>query len=322
MTLYKKYSIFAPIFAILVVVSVDYYAGKDRTEKSILQSYKSLSMLWEVAKVAVEAKGFDALPVQMESIFQSLDIYMVDKTGHFVSNPRFWPTAADSNLRADTDAVGSGISGERATRIIKDYRGIDVISSFGKVIYGGEEFVLLVEIDVAEAEGPVLSPWYYSDEIGIIIIAFIGLYMTFTYKPRKLDSRTKDKIQALLEDDKPDIYPEFFKHCPLGAILLERDGQIKDANQKLADTFGYSIDDLKSMHINSLLPDKYRAGHMNLVSGFLEKYDPGMTAARQVTGKHKDGREIPIDLSIGILSTYDFTGTRTIVGAGLTAEKI
>ncbi len=55
----------------------------------------------------------------------------------------------------DTAGSRSAISGQTDIRIIKDYRGISVLSSFGPLEFLGLKWVIISEIDYAEVLGPI-----------------------------------------------------------------------------------------------------------------------------------------------------------------------
>ena len=56
--------------------------------------------------------------------------------------------------RVQTKASFGALSGKSATAIIKDYRGISVLSSYGPIRFGDHQWALISEIDEAEAFAP------------------------------------------------------------------------------------------------------------------------------------------------------------------------
>lgn len=59
------------------------------------------------------------------------------------------------NQSVTTDAALFALAGERGTKIIEDYRKIDVLSSYGPINFGEEPWAVIAEIDAAEALAPV-----------------------------------------------------------------------------------------------------------------------------------------------------------------------
>ena len=59
------------------------------------------------------------------------------------------------NQTVNTDAALFALAGERGTKIIKDYRQIDALSSYGPINFGSQQWAVIAEIDAAEAFAPV-----------------------------------------------------------------------------------------------------------------------------------------------------------------------
>jgi methyl-accepting chemotaxis protein len=96
------------------------------------------------------------------------DSYL-DPKGHSVI-ASFAGTVQENGV--DTEAARLGASGKSGNEIVIDYNGNPVISSFTPVEIGDLHWVLLSEIDVAEAFAPVYS-MYWNIAIIIIICTFV-----------------------------------------------------------------------------------------------------------------------------------------------------
>ena len=59
------------------------------------------------------------------------------------------------NQTVNTDAALFALAGGRGTKIIKDYRQIDALSSYGPINFGSQQWAVIAEIDAAEAFAPV-----------------------------------------------------------------------------------------------------------------------------------------------------------------------
>lgn len=59
------------------------------------------------------------------------------------------------NQSVNTDAVLYALAGERGTKIIPDYRKVDVLSSYGPLDFGKERWAVIAELDALEAFAPV-----------------------------------------------------------------------------------------------------------------------------------------------------------------------
>ncbi|MBF0373639.1 MAG: HAMP domain-containing protein, partial [Alphaproteobacteria bacterium] len=100
----------------------------------------------------------------------------LDPKGHSVlasfANP--------STGKVDTVASRNALAGKTASEIIIDYNGNPVLSSYAPIRVGDIGWALIAEIDVAEAEGPVLALEMLMAAIGgvgVLVIAGLGLGM-------------------------------------------------------------------------------------------------------------------------------------------------
>jgi hypothetical protein len=83
------------------------------------------------------------------------------------------------NQTINTDAALEALGGQRGTKIIEDYREVDVLSSYGPIDFGLDRWAVIAEIDASEAFAPVVSPqrtitlWTLS--IAALVI-FLGIW--------------------------------------------------------------------------------------------------------------------------------------------------
>lgn len=86
---------------------------------------------------------------------------------------------------------------------------------------------------------------------------------------------------------------------PYGQIVVDKSGTIRMLNSRLVSLFGFSREELLGQPIEMLLPERYRHAHHNLVQHFFAQ--PSLRAmgeGRDLTGRHKSGREIPIEIGL------------------------
>lgn len=74
----------------------------------------------------------------------------------------------------DTDGVEAAIKGASGTSIIKDYRNVEVLSSFAPLSLVGLDWVILAEMDLAEAYRPL------HDFERLLIVSSVGLILLIT----------------------------------------------------------------------------------------------------------------------------------------------
>lgn len=91
------------------------------------------------------------------------EIAAIDRSGHSVLNQHF-----------ATLAVERAQSGETGADTIRDYRGIDVLSAYAPIDFGGHRWAVIAEKDVSEALGPL------HDLRRVILIATGAIAMAIT----------------------------------------------------------------------------------------------------------------------------------------------
>ncbi len=79
--------------------------------------------------------------------------------------------------RVKTDGVISAFKGEKETRVIDDYRSVPVLSSYSQVNISGLNWVILSEIDEAEANQPI-KDFQQKVFIALIIILLITTFLS------------------------------------------------------------------------------------------------------------------------------------------------
>ncbi len=79
----------------------------------------------------------------------------------------------------DTEAVSEALSGKTGAKIIKDYRGMPVLSAYAPVKFSNTTWALLAEIDEAEAFAAVHAVKVLMGVIGIVGVIVIVLFAFF-----------------------------------------------------------------------------------------------------------------------------------------------
>ncbi len=95
---------------------------------------------------------------------------------------------------------------------------------------------------------------------------------------------------------------------PEGILTVESDGTIKSVNRAVCELFGYSKSELEKSSINVLLSEGKHDKHIE----FLQTYFLGnsdktheMASDREITGLRKDGVEVPLEISLTLVSLSD-----------------
>ena len=95
-------------------------------------------------------------------------------------------------------------------------------------------------------------------------------------------------------------------------ITIDRDSRILFANAATGRIFGYTADELLGQPLTMLMPPEQRERHMAGIARYLASGRRSIDwQGTALTGRHKDGREIPLEVSFGELvetGRHEFTG--------------
>lgn len=97
-------------------------------------------------------------------------------------------------------------------------------------------------------------------------------------------------------------------------IAIDEDGQIESFNVSAERSFGYSAEEVIGRNVSLLLPEAYHDQHREKLSTYSTSGNSSIIGVgpRELTGRHKDGSEFPLELAIAEASVG---GRRIFVGA-------
>lgn len=99
-------------------------------------------------------------------------------------------------------------------------------------------------------------------------------------------------------------FSQIFENLPLGLIVIDARQRIVQLNQALADLFGYTREELVGRPLDALLPQRYHTDHHHHVASYIEApVARTMGSGRDLTGLHRLGREIPVEVALTRLDT-------------------
>ncbi|QDK33439.1 PAS domain-containing sensor histidine kinase [Sphingomonas sp. IC081] len=99
-------------------------------------------------------------------------------------------------------------------------------------------------------------------------------------------------------------FTQIFENLPLGLLVIDGRQRIVQVNSALADEFGYAREELVGRSLEMLLPERYRASHAGHVEGYTRAPESrAMGSGRDLTGRHRSGREIPVEIALTRLET-------------------
>ncbi len=94
--------------------------------------------------------------------------------------------------------------------------------------------------------------------------------------------------------------------APNAMIMIDDQRRICLVNRRAEELFGHGRNELIGQLIETLVPERYRAGHPGHVQGFASRPEArAMGAGRELYGLRKDGSEVPIEIGLNPLETGD-----------------
>jgi class 3 adenylate cyclase len=133
-----------------------------------------------------------------------------------------------------TAAVEAALAGEEGTRIIDDYRGTPVLSSFAPLTIDGLRWVIVAEMDLAEAERPVIAfqrRLLISSVVLIAVVTLLGLYLTHVFV-RPIDALSEGVRKAGAGDR--EVVVELDSGDELGELARAFNQMVRDIRQQVA----------------------------------------------------------------------------------------
>jgi PAS domain S-box-containing protein len=102
-----------------------------------------------------------------------------------------------------------------------------------------------------------------------------------------------------------DLLRTVLESAPDAIVIVDGSGQIVFANRQVTALFGYQAGELAELGIEMLIPERFRASHVR------HRHDYGdnmrwrsMGAGLELFARHKDGREIPVEVSLSPIRNH------------------
>lgn len=90
-----------------------------------------------------------------------------------------------------------------------------------------------------------------------------------------------------------------FDAAPNGMLMIDRSRKIVLINRKIEEIFGYDRGELLGSYIETLVPDDFKNPHPKFVESYLQKpVARSMGIGRELFGKHKTGKLIPVEIGL------------------------
>jgi len=143
--------------------------------------------------------------------------------------------------------------------------------------------------------------------------AVMTRFLWQSLRSNEVAERAQHELEALLQT------------APDAMLMIGEDGRIVRVNQQAESLFGYSSEALCSMEVEELLPEGNRSAHVALrQSYFATPHARPMGSGMELKGLTKDGREVPVEISLSTVQQREGTfATATVrdISSRLAAER-
>lgn len=103
-------------------------------------------------------------------------------------------------------------------------------------------------------------------------------------------------------------FRDLLESMPDGILMANATGRIVLANGQAEAMFGYQRGELVGQLVETLLPARFRSGHVRHRSRYVEQPRPrAMGAGLELYGLRKEGTEFPVEISLNTVSTEEGT---------------
>lgn len=206
----------------------------------------------------------------------------------------------------------SAIRGERSLNVegYNDYRGVPVVGAWAWLPRLG--FGVAKEVDYSEAYGPflVLRDIFTALVAGLLLFLLVSFYLIL--KKRKIES-------AL--DLSDHYYQAVVKQSTDPIIAIDSEGTVQDFNPAAERVFGYAAEEVIGGNVNRLMPEPhYSASHADVQRFLGNGISKALGGRNEVTGRHKDGGLIPLELSVSEIKV-DTTHNYCAILHDISAQK-
>jgi PAS domain S-box-containing protein len=130
------------------------------------------------------------------------------------------------------------------------------------------------------------------------------------------DITERERAEKALRDSE-ERFRLVVEAAPSGMVMTDGAGRILMINERAETLFGYARGELVGREIETLVPPAMRDIHPRLRAGHLAGAD--RTLKGEVTGRRKDGREIPLEVGVNPILTSE--GIRAIATVADIAER-
>jgi PAS domain S-box-containing protein len=118
-------------------------------------------------------------------------------------------------------------------------------------------------------------------------------------------------------------YRQLLEHAHDGVLVVDENGAIEFANPRLEEMFGYAVGELRTKPYELLIPARYADVHQKHHAMFMRNPEArDMDRAVEIFGRRKDGRSIPLEISLSPFKVDSRTMITALVRDISTRKKI
>ena len=150
---------------------------------------------------------------------------------------------------------------------------------------------ILIFLGFLMSHDPDIPGYYFLTVINrfvsVIVVWFITVFCIIYLINRNLARNAEKNIYLI------------FDSTPSALVLINSEGKIKLANNRLCKLFGYEKKELLGESIELLVPERFRQHHEHYRQGFIkEPVKRAMGEQNELYGLTKKGKEIPIEVRL------------------------
>ncbi|MFN3432081.1 MAG: PAS domain S-box protein, partial [Candidatus Sericytochromatia bacterium] len=119
-----------------------------------------------------------------------------------------------------------------------------------------------------------------------------------------------------IQDFKPTdlAFRRLMEAAPDGVVIVDGRGRMIFVNQQTNLMFGYTGHELVGQLIEVLVPERFRDRHVSQRDGYIEHPRPRLMAGGlRLSGRRKDGTELPVEIALSPLETDDGVVTTAFI---------
>jgi len=156
---------------------------------------------------------------------------------------------------------------------------------------------------------PGLDPVMLAVVITLVTCLLIGLVLILVFRETSLQLEGRRKVEAIADALRisESNFHEVLESVPDALLVVDMAGRIRLANRRTTEMFGHTEAALLDQPFDILLPEHARQTHPGLPLPSLAAPEVSdlRDSGRPQTGRHKSGREFPVEISLRPLRTSE-----------------